>query len=168
MPAGRPRKPLERRELEARGDGRTVRGSRVTPITGTVVEAPRLSPPLPDGLGERGVVEWAKVWDAGWWLKPDQDYHWVEMLARAYDDIEAFRGQVRREGRLARGSMGQVVAHPLIGEARKCEVVIMRCLATLGFSPSDRARLNLTQAWVLVGLQSRAAANRRPRAARKG
>lgn len=160
-PRGQPPKPLERRALEARGDGRTVRGRR--PVSAALALAPAAElPVMPEGLGERGEAEWYKLWTAGRWLRGDQDYHWAEQVVRAYDDMAAFRERVARDGLIARGSMGQVIAHPLIAEIRKCEDTIRRCLSSLGFSPADRARLGLQEAKAqsaLAGLQDKARAN---------
>jgi P27 family predicted phage terminase small subunit len=78
-------------------------------------------------------------------LWPDQDYAWVEQVVRAYDDLAVFRKTVADEGLTIQGYAGQTVAHPLIAEMRKCEDTIRKCLSQLGFSPTDRARLKLTE-----------------------
>jgi len=65
------------------------------------------------------------------------------MICRAWDDIEEFRAKVRVDGLIQQGSMGQVIAHPLIAAIRQAEATIQRCLSVIGFSPSDRARLAL-------------------------
>jgi P27 family predicted phage terminase small subunit len=111
-------------------------------------------PVPPDDLADRGLTEWERIWTAGSsWRAPEQDYHWIAMTARAYDDIDEFRARVNRDGLIQQGSMGQVIAHPLISEIRKCETLIMKCLATLGFSPSDRARLGLAEVKTASKLQ---------------
>jgi P27 family predicted phage terminase small subunit len=107
--------------------------------------APVSAPEAPVGLGDRGLVEWGKIWAAGRWLWPDQDYAWVEQTARAYDDLQTYRAVVSQEGLTVEGYAGQTTAHPLISEMRKCEDTIRRCLSQLGFSPTDRARLKLTE-----------------------
>lgn len=103
------------------------------------------APEMPEGLKERGQLEWSKIWDAGKWLWPDMDYAWVEQACRAYDDLATYRSVVAEEGLTVEGYAGQTVAHPLIAEMRKCEDTIRRCLSQLGFSPTDRARLKLTE-----------------------
>lgn len=147
MTAGRPRKPVERLKATARdathkADGRPLPAVRTTVAPDTATSVPR----APNGLGRRGAVEWRKVWTAGHgWLKPAQDYAWVEMIARAWDDIETFRAKVAEDGLIQTGSMGQVIAHPLIAEIRRAEGTIQKCLSMIGFSPSDRARLGWTE-----------------------
>ncbi len=162
MPVGRPPKPLERRALEAKGDGRTARGRRPG---AALALAPAVElPVMPEGLGERGEAEWYKIWAAAPWLRPGQDYHWLEQIVRAYDDMAAFRERVAHDGLIAKGSMGQVIAHPLIAEIRRCEDTIRRCLSSLGISPTDRARLGLQEAKAqsaLAGLQDKVRGNQR-------
>lgn len=143
MTAGRPRKPLERRALESKGDGQAVSHGQSAPSAELVPRESAQFPVCPDDLGDRGEVEWLKVWSAGWWLNEEQDYHWVLTLSKAYDDMQAFREQVEHDGLVVTGYAGQMTAHPLIKEIRDCERQIMKCLSTLGFSPSDRARLGI-------------------------
>jgi P27 family predicted phage terminase small subunit len=98
----------------------------------------------PVGLADRGRREWAAIWTTGaGWLQPDRDYHWVEQIVRAYDEIAEYRRTIRKDGRVQRGSQGQPVAHPLIGEVRRLEDRIDKNLAELGLSPTAAARLGL-------------------------
>lgn len=113
----------------------------------------RTVPEAPAGLTGRGLVEWEKVWTAGWWLMRDQDYHWVEMIAWAYSDIEAWRSQIEAEGPITKGYAGQDAEHPLIGSIRKSQQTIQKCLQVLGFSPTDRAKLAITQNKARTALQ---------------
>jgi P27 family predicted phage terminase small subunit len=138
--------PIERKLLKAKGSGRTP-GNREIAIRQTYVTGRQRTdkPPTPRGLAAVGRREWHKIWDAGSWLKAAQDYHWVEQIARAYDEIETYRARVESDGLVQTGSMGQPVAHPLIAEIRRCEATIRTCLSILGFSPTDRARLGLAE-----------------------
>ena len=145
MTAGRPRKPLEQRELLSKGDGQQG-GHKAPPSTEITPRDGAYIPVCPDQLGERGLTEWEKVWTAGWWLKEDQDYHWVVMLARAYDQIDEFAAKIAKDGLVVKGYNGQKTAHPLLKEMRDAERVVMKALSTLGFSPSDRARLGFKEA----------------------
>jgi len=170
MPAGRPPIPLERQAAQARGDGRRPDGRRPGAeiattagrvITGRVIDIPA----APDGLRERGLREWDKIWEAGIiWLHPAEDYHWVEQIARAYDDLEAFRDEVNKTGLVVKGYVkGMVVANPLLKEMRMLEATIRKCLSQLGFSPADRARLGLVEVKTRTGiadLQNKTRANR--------
>lgn len=144
MGAGRPAKPIELKRLSAKGDGKTP-GGREVPVPQMVIAKVEDVPEAPANIGAHGLIEWEKIWTAGHWLLPEQDYHWVAMIAGAYDEIEEYRDKVLEDGLIQTGSMGQVIAHPLISEIRKCQALIMKCLSMIGFSPSDRARLNLAE-----------------------
>jgi P27 family predicted phage terminase small subunit len=135
--------PIERMMARSQ-NGKTLGGRDLEVIDVGGLEAPR-APEPPEGLGDRGSVEWRKIWQAGKWLWPDQDYAWVEQCARAYDDLAVFRAKVAEDGLTVEGYNGQTTAHPLISEMRKCEDTIRKCLSQLGFSPTDRARLKLTE-----------------------
>ena len=135
--------PIER-HLARSQNGKTLGGRDLEVIDVSGMVAPN-APPAPEGLAERGTQEWLKIWSAGKWLWPDQDYAWVEQAARAYDDLAEYRRVVADEGLTVEGYAGQTTAHPLISEMRKCEDTIRKCLSVLGFSPTDRARLKLTE-----------------------
>lgn len=140
-----PAQPVPIERMLARSENGKTLGGRDLEVIDVGALAPVDAPPVPEGLGERGRLEWAKIWTAGRWLWPDQDYAWVEQVSRAYDDLATYRAVVAEEGLTVEGYNGQTVAHPLIAEMRKCEDTIRRCLSQLGFSPTDRARLKLTE-----------------------
>lgn len=145
MARGRPPKPIERKRATGRTTNTDSGGRPLPAVRETIVKTVTV-PAAPDGLQTRGQTEWLNIWTAGSaWLAPQQDYAWVEMIARAWDEIEAYRERVDQDGLIQTGSMGQVIAHPLIAEIRRAEAVIMKALSTLGFSPSDRARLGLAE-----------------------
>jgi len=135
--------PIERM-LARSSNGRTLGGRELEVVDTSDMIAPR-APEPPEGLGIRGALEWQKIWQAGKWLWPDQDYAWVEQAARAYDDLATFRAKVEEDGLTVEGYNGQTVAHPLIAEMRRAEDTIRKCLSQIGFSPTDRARLKLTE-----------------------
>lgn len=154
MPAGRPRKPIERQVADARGDGRRPSGRApdgvVAPYRGN-----KAIPPAPTDLGERGELEWYRIWEAGIvWLHPNEDYHWIVQIAYAYDDIEEFRKEIAATGLIVKGyTKDMLVANPLIKEVRQLEGVIRKCLSQIGFSPTDRARLGIQEVKLQSGLQ---------------
>lgn len=145
MGKGRPKVPLER--MAARSPDGTTPGHRKLLVPRSPTTPERSVPELPAGIEPegRGAEEWLKVWTAGFWLKRDQDYHWVEMIARAYADIEVYRREVQEMGLTVTGYAGQTVANPLLNEIRKLESTIQKCLQVLGFSPTDRAKLAIVE-----------------------
>lgn len=165
MPAGRPPIPIERQRAIAKGDGRRPGGRAVT---GEVVPANprRISiPEAPADLGERGALEWYRIWEAGsGWLHPEEDYHWVDQIAHAYDDITEFRAKIAETGLIVKGyTKDMLVANPLIKEIRMLEATISRALSKLGFSPTDRARLGLAEIQARTGLANLQKATREKR-----
>jgi P27 family predicted phage terminase small subunit len=126
------RKPLERLKATQRNEH-------------TKSDSQPVIPRAPQGLARQGRKQWVSVWTAGFWLKEDQDYHWVEQIARAYDDIASYREKIEEVGLIVTGYNGQDAANPLIAEIRKCEATIRTCLSTLGFSPTDRAKLGIIE-----------------------
>lgn len=158
MPPGRPRKvdspPLGHRtstELAKRDNQSFERRDNAANIPVCVEE-----------LGERGATEWEKIWSAGHWLKPEQDYHMVLTIVQGYDELVAYQEQIKTDGLMTRGSAGGIVANPLIREVRQVRNQMMRLLAELGFSPTARARLNiaeLQQGNALLDLQAKARRN---------
>lgn len=144
MARGRPPKPIEKIRATQRDATHKADGREIARVEYTLPAAAGI-PVAPDELGDRGTSEWEKVWSAGYWLSPDQDYHWVAMIATAYDEIEAYRRAILEEGTTVPGIHGATVAHPLISEIRKAQNVIIKALSQLGFSPTDRARLGLAE-----------------------
>lgn len=149
---GRHKEPLERVAARANGEGRTLGGREIA--VPTKPTTPRRDTPEPPGiLTGRGLEEWNNIWKAGYWLKEDQDFYWVEMIALAFMDMEEYREMVQEKGLITKGYAGQDAANPLIAEIRKCEATIQKCLSILGFSPSDRARLAITEVKMASTLQ---------------
>ncbi|SFV21303.1 P27 family phage terminase small subunit [Micrococcus terreus] len=86
-------------------------------------------PKMPGGLGERG---------AGFWRRTVRDYELtdseVQLLAeacRTLDQLDALALAVETDGATVRGSMGQTVVHPALGEARGQRQVLHKLLAAL-------------------------------------
>lgn len=160
---GRPMKPEGHRPNDRR-PGVAANGTRLpATVNPQTMAAPRPLPPVCTvDLGSKGQEAWDKVWDAGHWLKPDQDYHLVTMLAQAYDELEAYQAKIAEDGLMVRGSAGGVVAHGLIREVRQTRAQIIKILSMLGFSPTDRMRLGIAEvnrANALLDLKAKAARN---------
>jgi P27 family predicted phage terminase small subunit len=158
LTSGRLPEPLEKQAAKARGDGLTPGHRKVEDKVDEVASAElvpistQMLPELPSDLGARGELEWYKMWEFGTWLRPQEDYRWLEMICRSYDDINTFRAQILKDGLVIKGYAGQAVAHPLIAEVRSAERTIQKCLSVLGFSPTDRARLGLAEIKRKTGL----------------
>jgi len=143
-PNGRPPKPVE-----VRRDDETVRQDRLPPAP---LPGEGLSPaediPTPPPLGPDGLEMWNSLWTAGRrWLSPDSDTSMMIMLCQALDESESIRralalGEVKRFYTLANG---QQVTHPMVTQLRELRAQMTAWLSSLGFSPTDRARLGLAE-----------------------
>lgn len=159
---GRPPKPAA---LRAPGPDaqHKANGTLVPRAPATTRQRGDAAPECPEGLGVRGQQEWDKVWGEGFWLQPDADYHWVLMIAQAYDDIAAFREEISNTSLIVEGYNGQAAANPLLKEIRAAQAVIVKALSILGFSPTDRARLGIQEAAArsaLLDLQAKMRGNK--------
>jgi P27 family predicted phage terminase small subunit len=140
---GRPSKPLERLKATQRDAGHKADGREIAPVI--EFKPDHSIPEPPTRLEGRAVEEWRRIWQAGWWLVRDQDYFWVEMIAKAYHNIEEWEKQIDKDGLVVEGWNGQLAAHPLIKSINQAQQIIQKCLSQLGFSPTDRARLVIKQ-----------------------
>ena len=90
--------------------------------------ATRKARPAPAGLGENGTALWrsiTRLYD----LRPDE-LLWLEKACRGEDRIADM--EAARDGALtAKGSMGQLIAHPLVQEVRMQEAQNAALLARL-------------------------------------
>lgn len=147
---GRRKEPIEKIAVRSPGGKTPGKRNLPAPYKGAI---DRTVPEPAIELSGRAQREWDNIWTAGFWLKREQDYHWVEMIAKAYRDMEVFQAKVDEDGLVVTGYAGQVVAHPLIAEIRRCEAMIQKCLSILGFSPTDRAKLAIREAEARSALQ---------------
>lgn len=97
-------------------------------------------------LGIDGAEMWVRIWTAGAsWLSPESDAHVVTLLCQALDESEQIRralavGEAPRTYVLPNGSY---VTHPYVSQLKELRSQMTAWLASLGFSPADRARMNL-------------------------
>ncbi len=148
-----PAQPVPIERMIARSNNGKTLGGRDLEVTDVSSMEKIEPPPMPSGLKTRGKQEWVKIWSSAPWLWVSQDYAWIEQACRAYDDLTAFRKEIATMGLTVEGYNGQTTANPLIKEVRAAEDTIRKCLSMLGFSPTDRARLKLTEARGATELQ---------------
>jgi P27 family predicted phage terminase small subunit len=143
-PNGRPPRPTEVKRLLGNP------GKRPLPEPPAVGEALPMATVIPDPppLGKDGQQLWDQVWLAGRkWLSVSSDFSMTVMLCQAQDEAEQVRrclavGEVRRFYVLANG---QQVTHPIVNQLKDLRTQITAWLSILGFSPTDRARLGLSE-----------------------
>jgi P27 family predicted phage terminase small subunit len=143
-PNGRPPKPTEVKRILGNP------GKRPLPEAPTVGEGLPAADRIPQApaLGQDGLALWNQVWSAGQkWLSTTSDYSMTVMLCQAHDEAEQIRralavGEIRRFYVLPNG---QQVTHPMVNQLKDLRTQITAWLSSLGFSPTDRARLGLTE-----------------------
>ena len=83
----------------------------------------------PRGLSDKAARLWHGVTD-GFTLR-DDEYELLEAACREIDLIARMQREIDQDGVMTTGSMGQPVAHPLLGEVRQHRVVLKGLLAAL-------------------------------------
>jgi len=127
---GRPVMPTEQKRLKG-----TLRPSRVpsgVALIGPV--SPLESPEPPEGLSTSGLEFWALLWQTSW-VNPRTDYFLAVLTSEALDERDTLRELVLSEPQNFRARTS----------LRELDKQLISQLALLGFSPSDRARLGLSE-----------------------
>ena len=143
-PNGRPPKPTEVKRMLGNPGKRSLPDA---PAVGEGLPAADKIPTAPP-LGKDGLSLWDQVWSAGQkWLSTTSDFSMIVMLCQAQDEAEQIRralavGEIRRFYVLPNG---QQVTHPMVNQLKDLRTQITAWLSSLGFSPTDRARLGLTE-----------------------
>lgn len=141
-PVGRPPKPVEKRRAQG------AQGLPAAPSPGEGLPGMGDSVPSPPQLGADGVELWNTLWTAGSrWLSPESDFTMMKMLCNAVDEMEQLRRSILLDQypRFYTTANGQVVTHPVVKQVQELRMQITTWLSSLGFSPSDRARLGLQE-----------------------
>lgn len=146
-PMGRPAKPIEQHRLAGNPSKKNLPEAPQETLAAGMPTAPE--------LGDAGLTLWNHVWTAGRaWLSPDSDFTIVRLLCEAEDEYVEIRAQLT-SGAVERyyvTAAGQVVTHPLVTQLSNLRTQITAWLAAIGFSPSDRSRLGLSEVRVRDGL----------------
>lgn len=145
-PNGRPPKPTEVKRATGNPGKRPL---PIAPVPGqgevAVKDAGIPDPPYP--LNSVGLHWWYQTWQAGSeWLSPTADLQIVYDIAKNREETDAIQ-QEFDQGRATRfyNNNGRLYPHPLVAQLRSLEALRTGWLASLGFSPADRARLGLTE-----------------------
>lgn len=141
MTAGRPAKPVELKKKQG-----TYRKDRDRSLeTGYVIPFVPVEdvPDVPADLQVEGQKLWVAIWEAGAsWINPACDMFLVEQVARLKDLA------------VVAGNRALVTTDP--GDVRaaiQANEAVNKTLASLGFSPSDRAKLGVQQAQAVSTLE---------------
>ena len=144
-PTGRPAKPVEAQRALGNPGHRSIPAA---PLPGEGIESNGTAPKVPATLQQPGTDLWFQTWEAGrQWLAPQADYTTIQLLCEAFDEYVSIRNQflTGEAERIYVTSNGSYVTHPYIGQMKDLRVQMTSWLASLGFTPSDRARLGLAE-----------------------
>lgn len=146
-----PRKPIEVKRRTGNPGQRKLPPRSSTKALSPVVDVP----PVPIHLKKAGRSMWERVWscEGKSWLAPSVDVFQVEQLCELADEIALYRELVLAEPLLEEpvvSPTGKRVGtrfyrNPAELMHRHARAQYLSILSSLGFSPSDRARLNLAE-----------------------
>lgn len=103
------------------------------------------APTPPRTLGAVGRRWWRTIWRGGaTWLDESIDCLLIQSVCEAADQVDEIEAHLRVAGRWYETKQGVLAAHPGVADIRQLQAFITSRMSLLGFSPSDRARLNLT------------------------
>ena len=108
-----------------------------------LVVSSRLDPPaVPRGLLKVTRERWERYWESDIAKVAQQaDFPAIERLFQLYDERDRAYRQVRRDGRVSKGSTGQPVEHPLLKYMDTCHKEIRALEDRLGIMARGRLQL---------------------------
>ena len=132
-------KPVERKRAAGNPGKRSLPEPRaVVPVLETAPEPPR-------GLRTAGKNMWKQVWAYGaGWLAPT-DVPIVELVCSLVDERAQWAALVAKGPKIYTTKTGVRRAHPAAGEMRSIDRELIMALSLMGFTPSDRSRLGLSE-----------------------
>lgn len=162
-----PRKPIEQRLLNGRGNGRDSAGTKL-PVPITQLPGTSSIPDVPDELrttgnaedcyavrsrnpkrpcevclAEVGAAGWIRLWTGGSaWLSAKADLDIVTRICRARIDEAHLRMVIDEDGPFTRGQRGGLVAHPAVNQLRALSADVIKLESLCGFNPAERGRIN--------------------------
>jgi len=116
------------------------------PLPEPVTPSPlREAPEPPDHLNEDGQRFWNEAIPSlhSLGLLDKVDGPALEMAAVAYQRFHEARRVINRQGVTARGSVNQIVEHPLLATERKAQATFLRFAEQYGLTSAARARLGI-------------------------
>lgn len=144
-PNGRPPKPTEIKRALGNPGKRHLASA---PMPGEGILAEHDIPKPPRELGKRGKELWNILWKNGKnHLSLSDDTPILLMLCHAWDELEFIRkefasGNVEKVYLMTNGAYAN---HPYIAQRKELHAQCTAWLSMLGFSPTDRSRLGLSE-----------------------
>lgn len=136
-------------EMVSKPTGRPVGRPRTKSIKGTIESKEQQVVNVEDldvpPLNDDGLKFWHLVWQSAYWLNKEADFYIVKQAAELLSEYEELRrmvfiGQVPRFYQLPNGTL---ITHPIINQKNEAQKQLNGALASIGFTPADRARLEV-------------------------
>lgn len=102
-----------------------------TEMTGNLQKPPR----APNGLKARGKRFWAEILEE--FELSNAEMTILHEACRCLDRLDALTAQITADGVTTTGSMGQIVVHPAVQEARQQQLALDRLIRALGLPPDE-------------------------------
>lgn len=114
------------------------------PRGGTKTDGQGTAPTPPKDFTDAHKAVWRKLWKSSSQLKPE-DAFIIERLSKNWVELAVLETETQATGFIKTIEMtnGAMTMHPYYARIDKLDVMINARLASLAFSPSDRARLKL-------------------------
>lgn len=144
---GRPPKPVEVHRRNGNPSKKRLPPAP-GPGAGLVEVGVGVVPVAPVGLGKVGVAAWVMLWSAGRaHLAEGHDSILVGLVCRGLNQIALLENFLGDDvgNRFYVTASGQILSHPAVKQIEVLDVHVTGWLSSLGFSPSDRARLGLQE-----------------------
>lgn len=143
---GRPPKPVQVKKSEGNLGKRKLPEEHFEEMTVQDIPLP------PEAYSEEAVAFWIRIWNAGkTWLKPDRDYIVVMLLCDAFNEYSYTRRMLSLGSiaggvdRVVTSPKGYPVQHPFVSQRNESQRQMVTQLSSLGFSPTDFARLQINE-----------------------
>lgn len=95
-----------------------------------------------------GKDTWTRIWDQRHGqLDPSQDYFIAVMICEATQDIARMRAELKKmDDTLWINNETNLILHPYVKQINELQTKITAWLASFGFSPADRKKLEVVEA----------------------
>jgi len=128
------RKPAANKKPAAAKKAAPKKADQPAPATGTAAAA-HVPAPAPEALGPAGLKVWNSV-TTDYQLRPDE-LRILEDACREATLIDRINQELQESPLIAKGSMGQPVASPLVQEIRQHRAVFAQLMARLKLADED-------------------------------
>lgn len=147
-PNGRPPKPVEKKRAEGNKGHKKLPEKKYQEDKITRDNLPK----PPSHFKTETIDMWNRIWLGGSkWLKIDRDFISIQLFCDAWEEYSYLRrmlklgSQAGGVDRVINTEKGYPVQHPYVSQLKQAKVDINTQMSSLGFTPSDFARLQISE-----------------------